>query len=362
MKILLVITKAEIGGAQAFVLTLAGGLKKVGFDICVASGEGDYLPRELEKLNITFFRLKNLKKSINPIFTIAYILELKALINREGFDIVHFNSTNSLPGIFAIKLSKIKIKTIFTVHGLSVLDTQYKALKLIKILFKKYFKFFINYIDKVVFVSKYNLEKAVNQGITTNGIVIYNGIKVDTDYFLNKENAREELSKLFNDSLSNAYLIGSIGRFAEQKNYEFILNNWKDVKKRKPNAKLIIIGDGPERCKYETIIKELNISADIRIPGEIENASFLLKGFDLFVLPSIYEGLSISLIEALFSNIPILASDVGGNKEIIGNENCYLLNNKIEFFEKLNKNFIIHTDKSLFSAKSMVDKYINIYE
>ena len=233
MKILLVITKAEIGGAQAFVLTLAKGLKDNGHQVSVASGVGNFLPIELKKENIPYFHLKSLKRSINPFIAISFIFELKVLINKEGFDVVHFNSTNVLTGIFSVKMSMYNPKTVFTVHGLSIIDSNYKASILLKISFKVYFKFFTNYIDKIVFVSNYNLAEATNQGIVKNGVVIYNGLEITKDYFLDRDSARRELSKITGQDLTDAYLIGSIGRLAYPKNYEFLIKIWLEIKKIK---------------------------------------------------------------------------------------------------------------------------------
>ena len=362
MKILLVITKAEIGGAQTFILSLARGLKKIGCEVAVAFGDGDYLPNELKKENISCFYLNNLKRSRNVFLTFSFVKELKELINKESFDIVHLNSTNTLPGVFAAKLSRIKPKTIFTVHGLSVFDPEYKAPKLLKTIFKMYFKIFLRLVDKIVFVSEYNLEEAIRQNITNKGVVIYNGIEISSNYFFDEVTARYELGRLVNRNLGEFYLIGSIGRLAEQKHYDFILKNWLDIKRIKPNAKLIIIGEGPERKKYENIINDLNINDDVLLAGEIKDASQLLKGFDLFILPSIYEGLSVSLIEALFAGVPILASDVGGNKEVIGEENCFKLNDNKEFLEKLESIPKIVIANSLFSANIMAQRYKDIYE
>jgi glycosyltransferase involved in cell wall biosynthesis len=211
-------------------------------------------------------------------------------------------------------------------------------------------------------VSKYNLVEATKQKIIKDGIVIYNGLDINQDYFLNRSQAREDLGELIGVNLSGYYVIGSIGRLATQKNYNFIINSWPAIKKVKANAKLIIIGEGPERERYKILIEKMKAKSDIFLPGEMNNASRLLRGLDLFVLPSVYEGLSISLIEAGFSDISILASDVGGNREIIGAENCFILNNEESLINKLNNNLVTHMEQSSFSANSMVKKYKEVYE
>ena len=274
MKILLVITKAEIGGAQTFVLSLAKGLKKKGVEISVAAGDGDFLPHELEKDNIPFFYLNNLKRSKNPLAVFSFIIELSKLIKKENFDVVHFNSTNTLPGVFAAKLVRKKPLTVFTVHGLSVLHPEYKTAKILKIIFKTYFKFFLGYIQKIVFVSKYDSGEAIKQGLTNGEKVIYNGLDIPLDYSLSKDEARLELEKIISRNLQGEYLIGSIGRLAEQKHYDFLIKNWLEIKKIIPKAKLVIIGEGPERSKYEEMIKKYNVSEDIFLPGEKKDADY----------------------------------------------------------------------------------------
>lgn len=362
MKILLVITKAELGGAQTFLLSLARGLKKNGMQVAIAAGDGDFLPSELGKEKIPFFYLKTLKRNSNPLSIFSFIIELRRLLKREEFDVVHFNSTNTLPGALAAKLLRRKTLTVFTVHGLSVLHPSYEAPKILKVIFKNYFKFFLGYINRVVFVSKYDFAESTTQGITEKGELIYNGLEIDSNYFLSRNEARSELEKVIKSKIEDVYLIGSIGRLAEVKNYDFLIRNWLEIKKMKPNAKLIVIGEGSERTKYEKMVKDGGFLEDIYFPGENRLASKLLKGFDLFILPSIFEGLSISLIEALFAEIPILASNVGGNREIVGDDNCFVLGNNENFFNKLKIVGIPKTDMSLFVADDMVKKYQELYE
>ncbi len=130
--------------------------------------------------------------------------------------------------------------------------------------------------------------------------------------------------------------------------------------KIKENAILIVVGEGKERKKLEGLIKGKNLKEKIFLIGEIKDASKYLTAFDLFVLPSRYEGLSITLIEALFAQIPILASDVGGNKEIVG-ENC-VFGNKKEFLEKIKESQFPKVKEKIFSLKNMVEEYLKIYQ
>ncbi len=359
MKVLIVITHGVIGGATNFVYFLAKGLKEKNIDIKVGFGGGEYLKEKLEKENVPYINFKWLKRTHNPLANLFFIFEIKKFLDKEKFDVIHFNSTNALFGAVGAKISKSKPKTIFTFHGLSFLDSYYQKNKILKIIYRFVFKFLLLFINIPVFVSKYNLELAKRIKLTNGGVVIYNGIPQPE--FLDKENVRKFFEEKLNVNLKDKFLIGSIGRLDYQKNYEFLIEIFPEILKIKENSIVIIIGEGAERKKYENLIRKYSLKNKFFLIGETKDASKYLKGFDLFVLPSRYEGLSITLIEALFAQIPILASDVGGNKEIVSKECVYEFNNKNEFLEKIKELKIPFIKKVNFNLENMIENYKNIY-
>lgn len=359
MKILLVITHGKMGGATNMVHWLAKGLKEAGEDVVVGFGEGEYLKQNLEKDNILYHSFKWLKRTHNPLANLFFIFEIKKFLDIHHFDIVHFNSSNALFGAIGAKLSQSKTKTIFTFHGLSILDPNYKKFSILKIFYWLIFKFLLIFVNVPVFVSQYNFEIAKKIHLTKKGIVIYNGIPEPK--FLEKNESRSFFAKKINLDLENTFIIGSIGRLDYAKHYEFLIKNFPEILKTLPNAICIIIGDGPERKKYENLIKKLGLKNKIFLLGEIPNASQYMKGFDLFILPSRYEGLSITLIEAAFAQIPILASDVGGNKEIISRSYIFETNDESYFLEKIKKLKIPTEKNNIFKIEKMVDKYLTCY-
>ncbi|MGC8776278.1 MAG: glycosyltransferase, partial [Minisyncoccia bacterium] len=309
--------------------------------------------------NIPYINFKWLKRTSNPFANLFFIFELKKFLDKEKFDIVHFNSTNALFGVIGTKISKFQPKTVFTFHGLSVLDPNYKKYNPIKIIYWLIFKFLLYFVDLPIFVSYHNLEITKKIHLINKGIVIYNGIAKPK--FLEKELARNFLKNQSKINLKEKFIIGSIGRLSYQKNYEFLIQIFPEILKLKENSTLIIIGEGPERKKLERLIEKLNLKEKIFLIGEIKDASKYIKGFDLFILPSRYEGLSITLIEALFAQIPILASNVGGNKEIIGEDFVFQLNNKKTFLEKF-KNLQIPKLKNEFKINNMIKNYLQVFE
>lgn len=361
MKVLIIITHGKIGGATNFVFWLAKELKEKGINVKVGFGEGDYLKEKLEKENIDYINFKWLKRTRNPLSNIFYIFEIKKFLNQERFDIVLFNSTNALLGAIGAKLSKTKPKTIFTFHGLSVLDKNYKKQFYLKPIYWLVFKFLIVFVDIPVFVCQDNLKQAQKMKLVKSCTVIYNGIPEPN--FLSKEQAKKFFEEKTGINLKEKFIIGSIGRLDYSKNYEFLIKSFPEILKIKENSLAIIIGEGGEENKLKKLIASLNLKEKIYILKGVYNANQYLKAFDLFVLPSHYEGLSITLIEALFAQIPILASDVGGNKEIIKKENTFKLNDKNDF---LNKIKIVKTTSQIhlenFQLEKMVSSYLNLFK
>jgi glycosyltransferase involved in cell wall biosynthesis len=368
-KILIVITKGDVGGAQMLVYNLARGLKQKGLDVAVGMGEGTFLRTKLSEEQIPIVHFKYLQRNSNPFALIFFIFELKSFLKKERYDAVQFNSSNSLPGALGVKLADHTIKTVFTVHGLSVLDKNYKASGAFRMIYRLFFKFFLGYVDMPVFVDHHDLEEACALGIVKNGTLIYNGLDEDAFHFMPKDIARRMLSEKIGRDASSLFVIGSIGRLSYQKNYEFLIRSFSELLAIAPNAIAVIIGEGPKRPLYETLIKELRLEDRIILLGEIPDASGYLKAFDLFILPSRYEGLPITLTECLFAGVPVLASNVGGNREVANERSLYALDDKADFLKKfstarkdLSGNLCDADKKGLFSLKKMTEDYSKLFE
>jgi len=375
LKILIVITRGIVGGAPTSVLNLAKELKARQINVCVGFGEENFLKKELIKNNINFHQFKWLKRTHNPFVNLLFVLEIKNFLNKNHFTTTHFNSANALFGAIGAKLSRFNPKTIFTVRGLSVLSPNYQKNKILKPIYYWFFRLLFYFINTIVFISYRDLEIAKKIKLNKKSIVIYNGIEPNELNFFSSEKGRGLLEQKTEVSLQNKFIIGSIGRLDYQKNYEFLINVFSKILKIKDNAVCLIIGAGTEEKKYQNLIHKLNLENKIFLLGEIKNASQYIKAFDLFVLPSRYEGLSIVLIEALFAVTPILAANVGGNAEVVNNsaEQLYELDNENDFLKKF-KNLIANPQlcQSImeqnkisgqqFLLKKTADEYLKIYQ
>ena len=336
-KALIVVTLAEIGGAQMSVLNLSRELKRRGMDVTVGFGEGEFLFDECRKHKIPTKRFKSLSRSWSVGKNLRFALELRRFLKENRFDVVHVNSSNALVGALSTFLLKGRPRVVFTYRGLSFLGDSYKTPRVKKFFIRLLFRFLVLFVDREVFVSNENFQNAKRMGLGKKGKVVYNGLPMMELSFLEKNSAVDELELACGALLKGKLIVGSIGRLAYQKNYEFLIKNWKEVKRIVPEAVCVVIGDGPDRGALERLIEKEGVGESFFLAGEYPHAGRLIKGFDVFVLPSRYEGLSITTLEALFAGVPMLISKTGGNNEVVSNFDPFLfgVDESEEFKEKL---------------------------
>lgn len=371
MRILYVITKSDIGGAQVFVLNLAKAFQKNGAEVEVVAGDGEFLFHELDNVNIKYYYFNSLKRNLSIINALYFVYQLRNLLKSKKFDIVHLNSSNTLIGAAASLFLKDKPKNVFTFHGLSFIDKNFNPNIIVKYLAKIYFKIFLKAVDEIIFECKMNYDELSSYGMIKKARIIYNGLDPEDLNFLTASEARKVLSEKCGIDLNDFFIIGSTGRLAYQKNYEFLINNFHLIKERIPDVKVIIIGNGKDYYEYKRMIKEKGLESDFYLLGEIKNSHRFINGFDVFTLTSRYEGVAISLIEAIYSNTPVLVSNVGGNPDVVGRDSNQLfeLDNFQEYLEKLLKiraarESIVEHNASLrvdFSLSKMVNNYKEVY-
>lgn len=153
--------------------------------------------------------------------------------------------------------------------------------------------------------------------------VIHNG--VDTDRFCPRENARFRMRQLLGIA-PDEFCIGVIGRLEPVKDLLTLLRAAAELSKTGVLWRMIIAGDGSESATLRRFVNEgLNLRDRVRFLGEVENVSDLLNAFDVYALPSLYEGISNSLLEAMATALPAVASAAGGNTEVIVDQESGLL-------------------------------------
>jgi len=135
--------------------------------------------------------------------------------------------------------------------------------------------------------------------------IMKNGIDFARFRYSVKE--REEIRNKY--GLSGRFVIGHVGRFSEEKNHEFIIRVFKEAKERNKEALLLLVGNGTKYNNIRKICMENQVINDVLFIGFSNNVSSLLSSMDVFLFPSIHEGLPIALLEAQANGLPCIASD-----------------------------------------------------
>jgi len=333
-KILYVITKSVWGGAGKYVYDLAVNLPKEKFEVFVAAGGKNELAQKLIAMEIPYFEIKNFQRDISIFKEILACFEIILLLLKIRPDIVHVNSAKAggIVGIAALDYRfltfNLKLKTIFTPHGWAFHETRPAwQIILIKIL-SRVTAF---YYSKIICVSEFDRLSAIKNHIAPirKLVTIHNGIKTEDYKFLLKETARDKIFQMIQlvrpHNLYHQMIIGAIGEFTKNKGQKHLIEAVKLLISRHPSLVAIIIGWGEEISNLKSQILNLKLENNVFLIENLPNAASYLKAFDIFVLPSLKEGLPYALLEAGLAELPVVSARVGGITEIIGHDEGILI-------------------------------------
>ena len=314
-KILYVVTKANWGGAQRYVYDLATHAATLDYDVAVISGPPGELTTRLHESSIRTIEIPSLERDIRWTAEIRSFFSLFNLFRKEKPDIVHLNSSKiGGLGALAARLARVP-QIIFTAHGWPFLENRPQgSLQVIK---------FLSWITILLSTAVIDISKTTREaaetlpGINDKLCLIYNGVD-PLDPIALKTEAREALAHAIGQSpyfLEGKVLVGTISELTGNKGLTYSLEALK------PLVGLpfvfIIMGEGEDRDKLKTQIRNLNLQHHVYLAGFVKNASYYLSGLDIFTLTSIKEGFPFSILEAGLAELPVVASSVGGIPEVL---------------------------------------------
>lgn len=322
-KILYFITTSDWGGASRYVYDLCKYEIGEGNKVYLVVGSNGELSREVRKLGIKVYIVSSVRRNISPLNDVKAILSLRRLVKKLKPDIIHLNSSKAgvIGRVACIGLKSIKV--IFTVHGWAFTDGVPSLIK--RKLYRLIERAVSPLTDFFICVSNFDLKIGIKNKVLTQkskAIVIHNGSPVP------EYNKRVEIPQY-------PIKIIMVARFSNQKDQLSVI---EAVSHLPLNIyRVTFIGEGENLAKCQKRVSELRLENNIKFEGFKRNvAKYLLKS-DVFVMTSFYEGLPLSIIEAMSYGLPIIASDVGGNSELVKNNvNGYLIKNRQELEEKLN--------------------------
>ena len=296
MRIVQIIPNFGIGGAEIMCENLTYELKKLGHDVTVISMY-DYHSAITDRMEKAGVDIRYLNK--NSGFDISMIHKIKKILKEVGADAIHTHLYCTKYAVPAAIMAGVKHR-IHTVHNVAEKESGKLARKLNKFFFKhcRVIPVALSERIKDSIIKEYGIDK---ERIP----VIYNGIDLTkcqpkTDY-----------------SVDGNFKILHIGRFSEQKNHIGLLQAFKLFHENHSDSELWLIGDGEKKAEIEKYVAENNLTSSVKLLGLQSNVYGYLHDADLFTLPSNYEGIPMTLIEAMGSGLPIVASNVGGIPDMI---------------------------------------------
>lgn len=348
MKIAMVITSLEVGGAEKLVLELIQELKdKVEIRLYIIKKNYDTIyDQQIADLNIQYFYLNGKSR----IFSFKAAKKIRKLLDDYKPDIIHTH-LKAADYICYYRLKNKRFLWVHTVHTLATADMK----KLRRLIYRPFYK---RGIILPVAVSK-EVEASLVRLFDIKGKLIPNGVDLEKFRYIPDE--------------KQEFVVLHVGRFIALKNHKYLINEFAKFSKERKNTSLILIGSGPLKKKIKKLARKLELSKRIKFIESTPKIELFMQEASVFVLPSKYEGMSLALLEALATGLLVISkrglSDLiehevnGFEIDLEENALFYELENLYEnyrSFEIVRRNATKSVSKH--SIQAVAENYLKLYE
>lgn len=345
IRILHVLQRMEAGGTQALLMNIYRNIdrSKIQFDFLVEYPNKHFYDDEIVSLGGKIY-YSNVRKDKN-IFKFTKLLT--NIIKENNYKILHMH-TYSI-GYFVLKTAKkcgVPVRIAHS-HSNNMTNDYRKYLK--KILQKLYPIYATDYMACSSDAGRYLFKNR-------EFVVLKNAI--DSKKFIFKKSIRDRVRNEL--KINDAFVVGHVGRFQPEKNHTFLIDVFYEIKKRKSNAKLLLVGNGDPNDNLIDKIKVMNLDNDVIILKNRSDVNELYQAMDVFIFPSLYEGLGIVAIESQAAGTPVIISN-GVPDEAIVSPICIKMNlddlcvNWANEVIKLSQHIYAHSDMHKYVVNSGYD-------
>jgi glycosyltransferase involved in cell wall biosynthesis len=296
-----VVLSLSPGGTERLVIELCTRLQPwVDSTVCCLDTPGAWAA-ELETIGIPVFALGR-----SPGFHPSLSLQIARLIATRQVDVLHCHHYS--PYVYGLLASKIRpARVVYTEHGRLSDAAPSRKRQLVNPMLTRLG-------GRVFSVSGALKEHMAAEGFPRRSVdVVYNGVDpgrpVSED---DRSDARRSLGLADQD-----FVIGTAGRLDPVKNLTAMLEACALLRQRYPNTQAVIVGDGAEMSKLQATTAALGITKNVRFTGYRADVRALMPAFDVYLNCSSYEGISLTILEAMACGLPVIASPVGGNPEVV---------------------------------------------
>ncbi|MBL8012788.1 MAG: glycosyltransferase family 4 protein [Candidatus Omnitrophica bacterium] len=376
IKVAHIITRLDPGGSSTNTIETVARLNKERYDCTLIYGrtrDPDLeIQNALKERGIRFLLIDSLQRSVNPLQDFTSFIKLLFHIKKAGYQIVHTHTSKAgLLGRWAAKWAGVKC-IVHTPHG-HVFYGYFNAFW--TRIFIALERWAARFTDKIITLTELGKKEHVQFKIAgaEKFLPIYSGIDVKV---LETHHCDVMLKRRALNLPGHHLVFGTVARLEPIKGISFLVQAMSQVVRQVPNSRLLIVGDGAERPKIEGQIRALGLENHVILAGFRHDVPELLQVMDVFVLPSLNEGMGRVILEAMAFEKPVIASRTGGIPEIVCNGKTGLLTIagdsrslsdamlKLAFDDKLRKEFGREGRKFLkdvFAMDKMVEKIDLLY-
>lgn len=309
MKIIYLITRSDVmGGASIHLLDLAAGSKASGHQVIIGVGNpSPSIPSLFQaraaEMGLECHSIKSLVREIDPIKDISCYIELRNFMKMHAADIVHVHSSKA--GILGrLAARSLSLPVIFTVHGWAFTEGVSAKRRFFYMWVEKIMS---RFASKIITVSNYDRNLAIKNSVSDPNrmMTVHNGMPESYDYAVLELDP--PVLKLI-----------MVARFEKPKNQSSLLRALASIKTERWTLELV--GDGPELQHNIDLAAELKIQDRIVFSGACTDIARRLASSNIFILASDWEGLPLTILEAMRAGLPVVASNVGGVSEAVIND------------------------------------------
>lgn len=287
------------GGVEAVVMNYYKNIDRnlIQFDFIFDNDSKNVPTDDIERMGGKIYFVPRYNEVIN------YHFSLKKIFETENYKIVHSHiNTLSIFSLFAAKRAGIPVRIA---HSHSTTNTKEKGKNMLKQVLRPFSKLFAtDYMTCSELAGRWLFGNA--QYDRGNVYLLNNAI--DSKKFTFNPEIRAEVRKSLN-LRDETFVIGHIGRFVTQKNHAFLIDIFYEIHQKNPDSVLLLAGEGPLMQKIKDKVKEYGVEDSVKFLGQRADVSRLYQAFDVFVLPSLYEGLPVVGVEAQAAGLQCFFSD-----------------------------------------------------
>jgi glycosyltransferase involved in cell wall biosynthesis/ribosomal protein S18 acetylase RimI-like enzyme len=310
LKILHIVGDSRYGGIAKIILGLGAVARAAGWQVDVLTTD-PAVQDAVERGSLGVVNLDVIRRRIRPFWDLAGLLRLRSFLLRERYGIVHTHtSKGGFVGRLAAWLAGVPV-VVHTMHGFAIHEQSPAWARLI---YSALERMASRWCHRIVSVSEFHRQWALELSICSQAQIqaIPNGITPPwQDQHLDPAGVRRELG-VRDDEL----MVLTAARLAADKGIQYLVEAAALLPRNGASYRLMVAGDGPARDRLEELCRERGVSDRVRFLGFRHDVGALLAACDLVVLPSLREGLSISLLEAMAAGKPIIASSIGSHREV----------------------------------------------